>query len=226
MRSTCCATSVRWADAASEPRDAAGRDHRRSRARSRVRQPGVSARRRGPDSPRLLGQALDRVPAASSRTVAARCCGRGGTRSCSSSTTRPRSPRGTGRARNAGARTTTASSRGGRTPVSGRRRSTPGCTRSGSTSTAGSATTTPTSTRSPTARSSCATVRRGSSTATGIRRWTPAGYADALSRPAANPRARDHTAVARGHARCGLGADGGAAHRIKRVKPIEYCLFA
>ena len=100
----------RGPDAATEPRHAARRAGRRPRARARVRQPRLPARRRRPDPARATpAGAGSRAGCGSAAGTARRCCSPAASPSCSSSTRRPRSPPGTARARCAGAPTTTAS---------------------------------------------------------------------------------------------------------------------
>ena len=83
-------------------------------AGARLRQPGLPARRRGAHPPALQRQALDRLPPRVPRLAPRRrCCSPDASRSSSSSTRRRPSPPGTGPARSAGARTTSASPRFG-----------------------------------------------------------------------------------------------------------------
>ena len=101
-------------DAVAQPRHAVQRARRRSRAGARVRQPRLPARRGRRDQAPLRREALDRVPARVPGLEAdTRCSSRAGSRSCSSSTRRPRSPPAIVPAPSAATRTTAVRDRSG-----------------------------------------------------------------------------------------------------------------
>ena len=154
-------------DAAAEPCHPARRAGRRTRSRSRVRQPWVPARRARPDPP-AVPTAGDgsRAVSGSAAGTGSRWCSPAVSPSCSSSTRRRRSRPGTARARSAAARTTSGSARSGASSTRARSaptRSTHSSTPSGSSrGRAATACTRPTWRISPTARSSFAPTRRSS----------------------------------------------------------------
>ena len=211
------------ANAVAEPRHAARRARRRPGARARLRESRLSPRRGRSDPAPLRRPALDLVPprvqglatleAAAAREVHRAVLPRRGHGACRGAPpVRSLPARGLQQVRRA---VDCAPSR----PTSAPTRSTPGCTRSASTSTRGSGASTASRwTTSRTARSSSRRVRRTSSSASRLLRWTPGGYADAPRRPRGRGRDADHAAVAC----CAAGrvaVGGAAAAPVGREQP-------